>query len=247
MTKKIFTTTGIILLVGLALLAAGCSKGGLQPAQTYQSLAPPSQFISQSSPTGTQAATAVNSNSSTAMIQSGLPLTVSQPSDGATLLTDSVLVAGKTAPGAVVGVNEQTGTADANGNFSISVSLDSGLNAIDVIATDNNGNQGEIVLLENVEAAAGGAGASSAEAGARMSLKVNVPADGATLNSLEVTVSGSTAPDALVNVDDITGTADGTGNFSLPVTLETGLNALDVTAADVNGNEAEVILMVNVN
>ena len=181
------------------------------------------------------------------MIESGLPLTVSQPSDGATLMTDSVIVAGKTAPGAVVDVNDQTGTADGNGNFSIGVSLDSGLNAIDVIASDNTGNQGEIILLENVEAAAGGAGSSSAAAGADLPLKVSAPADGATLNSPDINVTGSTAPGASISVDDAIGVADGMGNFSLPVTLEIGLNALDVTAADVNGNEAEVILMVNVN
>jgi ABC-type glycerol-3-phosphate transport system substrate-binding protein len=149
MMNKIFITTGITLLVVLALFAAGCSKGGLQPSQTYQSPAQAVQTLPQSSP---------SANSSTTMIQSGLPLTVFQPSDGATLMTDTVIVVGKTAPGVVVDVNDQTGTADAKGNFSISVSLDSGLNAIDVIATDNNGNQGEIVLLENVEALAVGAG-----------------------------------------------------------------------------------------
>jgi hypothetical protein len=50
-----------------------------------------------------------------------------------------------------------------------------------------------------------------------------------------------------ISVDDVTGAADGTGNFSLPVTLEIGLNVLDVTATDNYGKEAELILMVNVN
>jgi Glucodextranase, domain B len=78
------------------------------------------------------------------MIQSGLLLIVSRPADGGTLTSDSVIVTGITAPEAVVSVNDQTGIADANGNFSIGVSLDSGLNAIDVIASDNTGNRGRI-------------------------------------------------------------------------------------------------------
>jgi hypothetical protein len=61
----------------------------------------------------------------------------------------TVTVTGQTVPGATVSINDQAGIADASGNFSIPISLDAGPNAIDVVATDDNGNQGEVLLMVN--------------------------------------------------------------------------------------------------
>ena len=48
-------------------------------------------------------------------------------------------------------VNDQVGTADDQGNFSIPINMEDGPDAIDVIATDGSGNQGEVLLMENVD------------------------------------------------------------------------------------------------
>jgi hypothetical protein len=52
-------------------------------------------------------------------------------------------------PGATVTVNDAVSTADDNGNFSVTISLEQGPNAIDIIATDDNGQQGEVLILVN--------------------------------------------------------------------------------------------------
>ena len=64
----------------------------------------------------------------------------------------NITVKGQTVPDAVVIVNDQTDIADANGNFSISVSLEDGPGVIDIIAVNDNGDQGEIMLMVNVGA-----------------------------------------------------------------------------------------------
>jgi hypothetical protein len=76
-------------------------------------------------------------------------LTVTSPIDSTTVSTSTVTVQGQTTPGVTVTVNGISDVADANGNFSIDVSLDNGPNAIDVIAMDDNGNQGEVLLIVN--------------------------------------------------------------------------------------------------
>jgi hypothetical protein len=86
---------------------------------------------------------------SSSVVQSGLPLKVTEPADGATINGGTVVVKGQTAPGATVTVNDQAGVADENGSFSITISLGQGVNAIDVIATNDSGNEGEILLMVN--------------------------------------------------------------------------------------------------
>jgi hypothetical protein len=79
-----------------------------------------------------------------------IPLTVTQPVDASTLTTSTVVVKGQTAPGATVIINDQTTVADVNGNFSLTVSLESGPNLIDVIAQDEDGNENEVTAMVNV-------------------------------------------------------------------------------------------------
>lgn len=69
-----------------------------------------------------------------------LALSVTTPSDGATLTTARVTVRGRTAPGADVFVNELETRADAGGNFSVTLTLDEGENPIVVMANDESGN-----------------------------------------------------------------------------------------------------------
>ena len=69
-----------------------------------------------------------------------ISLTITSPLNGTTLGTTNAVIKGKTTPGADVFVNDQTGIADANGNFSISIGLDEGVNQLVVSANDTEGN-----------------------------------------------------------------------------------------------------------
>jgi hypothetical protein len=83
--------------------------------------------------------------SSPSPAQAALFLTVTQPSDGAQVSTSSILVVGTTNPGAVVSVlvNDKVTIADVdqNGAFSVAVSLEEGPNFIEVIASDQEGDE----------------------------------------------------------------------------------------------------------
>lgn len=68
-----------------------------------------------------------------------ITLDVTSPIDGSTVSSPNITVSGKTLPGADVFVNNTELTADANGNFSIQVTLDEGNNQITVSANDNSG------------------------------------------------------------------------------------------------------------
>lgn len=79
-----------------------------------------------------------------------------------------------------------------------------------------------------------------------ISLVVTSPTDGATLTSTNVTVTGKTAPNADVFINDLAGKADASGNFSISVGLDEGQNQIVVSANDANGNVAEQDLTVTV-
>lgn len=83
---------------------------------------------------------------------SEIPLTVSSPTNGATVKKSILTVSGKTAPRAEVMVNEAEIVADAKGNFSVKVTLDEGENIILVTANDAEGNFAEQELTVTYEA-----------------------------------------------------------------------------------------------
>jgi len=228
MKKLILTSTSIVFILSMTLLL-GCSK----------SPSPPSQLTYTPSPNQTSVVTTSAPSNPADTLQAGLPLTISSPSDGADISGNSVTVTGKTSPGAVVTIGDELATADAQGNFSINVNLDDGPNGIDVIATDNSGATGEVLLLVN-------ASPNTAQpAQNTLPLQVTAPIDGATLNTTSVNVLGQTSPGATVTVNDQTTIADSSGNFAINVPLTSGPNALDVIATDDNGNQNEILLMVN--
>ncbi len=247
MNKKVLT--GLILLGLVTVTLAGCTRPASPSSPT---LATKSPTASISSPPQPSTPSNNNSDSTSSVVQSDLPLQVTYPADGATLNAYTVTVTGKTQPGSTVSVNDAMSIADSNGNFSLNLNLDDGLNAIDVIAEDSNGNQGEVLLLENVDitqppslsSTAANSNPSSVTQDV-LPLKVSSPADGATLSLADVLVKGQTRPGATVDVNDEENVADGAGNFAVPLTLVSGPNIIDSTASDDAGNQAEVILMVD--
>lgn len=107
----------MVLVLVLALLAVGCTS----------KLA--SQGLSVPSP------------------PAGISLTVTEPQDNTITDVNTIEVKGCTNPEAVVSINEVMTTADANGNFTVAVNLEEGPNVIEVVASDEDGNQAEASLI----------------------------------------------------------------------------------------------------
>jgi hypothetical protein len=72
-----------------------------------------------------------------------------------------------------------------------------------------------------------------------ISLTVNTPKNGSTVNSSLITVSGKTAPNAEVFINDVDTVADATGAFSVKIILEEGDNMIVVVANSPDGKFAE--------
>jgi hypothetical protein len=249
MKKKLLIA--IVMVTLFATLLVSCHKAapGLPPNNVPAS--PPA--ISQNPPlSASQTPPAVdNSGDSLAVLNSSLTLKVMEPADAATLTSDTVTVKGQTKAGATVCVNDQACVADSQGNFSVSIALEDGPYAIDIIATDDSGSQGEVLLLENVDLSQAqvlsniGPTSLNNEITGSVPLSIIFPADGADINSDTVTIKGQTVPDATICLDDLVDVADSNGNFSIPVALVPGVNAIDVIAINDNGDQSEIILMVN--
>ena len=79
-----------------------------------------------------------------------ISLVITSPLNGAKLSTTNVSVVGKTTPDAEVFVNDMEGKADANGDFSISIGLDEGVNQLVINANDSDGNVAEEVLTVSI-------------------------------------------------------------------------------------------------
>jgi hypothetical protein len=123
----------IVSVMVLALLLSGCK------ATTFTSSSP---TLSPSS-VSPQGSSVVSSPTT----PTGISLTVSEPQDNTITDVDTIEVKGHTDPQAVVSVNEEITTVDANGNFTATVNLEEGPNTIEVVASDEEGNQASVNLI----------------------------------------------------------------------------------------------------
>jgi hypothetical protein len=238
MKKKIIIAITILGL--LAALLVSCTKSTSTPSTPTGESSTPVNTSTLTTTASTPVTSPLGTTSDT--LKSGLPLSITEPTDSATINGDNVNVQGTTTPGATVSVNDNVVTADSTGAFSTNVNLDAGPNAIDVIATDDNNNQGEVLLMVNaMPTTSTTLGASQGT----LPLTVTSPIDSATLSTSTVTVQGRTTPGATVTVNGNSDVADANGNFSIDVSLDNGPNAIDVIATDDSGNQGEVLLMVN--
>jgi hypothetical protein len=248
----------MVSLTLAAFVVTGCGKGTVNPTPPSTLNAPAASF---STPPTIPASIPANSappvtgapgtpDSTSSVIQDGVLLKVTEPVDAADINSETVTVKGQTVSGATISVHDNVGVADAQGNFSIAISLEQGLNAIDIIATDDKGNTGEALILVNCippgQLTAPVAQSPSGVLTGSIPLKVTQPVDAATLNTDTVTVKGQTAPGAIVIVNESIETADAVGNFNVTVDLVSGPNAIDVIAQNDDGDENEVIIIVNV-
>lgn len=79
---------------------------------------------------------------------------------------------------------------------------------------------------------------------ANFTVTLEAPRDGETTTASPLLVTGSTAPGAVVSVNDAVGIANAQGHFALTVPLEPGPNVLEVIASKPNGEQTFVIVTV---
>jgi uncharacterized protein YfaP (DUF2135 family) len=222
--KRLIAT---VILAGLAAAwLTGCSKVTLSMTATNTA-------VPLSTPSVTQSG----------LIQSGLPLSITQPLDAAVLTSTALNVSGRTTAGASVAVNEASGLADAQGNFSVPVNLEEGPNALDIIANDGQGRTGETLLMVTVDLSQSGT-PMAANPIPGIFVKILQPLDGSTVKTGPIQVSGQTASGALVVIGEVTTDADADGNFSLIIQMAEGLNLVDVQAMNSDGSQAEDFILV---
>jgi hypothetical protein len=84
-------------------------------------------------------------------VESSLSLQIISPSDNSAVTSPYITLRGKTISQAEVFVNDIETVADANGDFSVGLTLDEGENPIMVVANDTNGNVGEAEITVTYE------------------------------------------------------------------------------------------------
>ena len=137
-------------------------------------------------------------------------------------------------------VNDGATPVGADGAFSLALMLGEGANRVTVTATDFAGNKTSDVRTITFDPNA-------------PQLMVTAPPDNSVTNQAEVTVVGTVDELSRVDVsmkDVVVASADAGGMFSLPVTLEYGVNTIVVTAIDLAANssmEKRTITLDNIN
>ena len=129
------------LVIGAVIIAAAVFVVVRSNNKQASSNTPEKQTVETVSPT--EAASNREPSASSQTLANGITLTVTTPSNNATVTSATVTVRGKTVPGAEVFVNDKDTKADANGNFSVLLTLDEGDNYILVVSNDDLGNYSE--------------------------------------------------------------------------------------------------------
>jgi hypothetical protein len=75
-------------------------------------------------------------------------------------------------------------------------------------------------------------------------LTIETPQDSATVQASPLRVTGVTAPNAIVSVNDVVGVANAEGRFDLQVPLQAGPNVLEIIASQANGQQVFKIVTV---
>ncbi len=134
----------LIVLVIVALMAGGAflyGKGKLNLNSGVPTSSSSSYALSPSAPDDTE----------TVSTSDKISLVITSPALGSVLKSSNVTINGKTSPNAEVFVNDASTKADANGNFTLNVSLDEGENTLIINANDEFGNVAEQTLTVNVQ------------------------------------------------------------------------------------------------
>lgn len=137
MNKIVPISIGIVVIATLAYISFQSAK------KVSTSVAQQKAEVSVDPTVPPSGVTGIPSKAETSTLVTGITLTVSSPANNSTVTDPSITVKGKTVANAEVFVNDIEIKADANGNFSVKLTLDEGDNYILVVANDINGNYSE--------------------------------------------------------------------------------------------------------
>jgi len=142
-------------LVLIALLIVGCSQTSTSSAPARATSFVPSSANSSSSrivsstpsPSDTRTVTASPASelSQTPRANPAL-LEIIAPEDESIVTESMLVIVGKTIPGAVVSINGNLLNVDITGKFQFALALDEGPNIIEIVASDMNGNEQNLIL-----------------------------------------------------------------------------------------------------
>ena len=157
-------------------------------------------------------------------------LVVTSPTTGLTNVP-SVTVAGSTEPDANVTVDGTPVALDANGAFSLQVTLPDGPHTFTIVARDVEGNSATALRTITVDTTA-------------PIVTIDSPSTGLVTNLSAVRVSGSSEPGARVVVNGFVVSAGPGGGFALGLALAPGTSVITATASDPAGNVATASVTV---
>ena len=123
----------LILFIMITIVSIGCQGAEVTPSPVPPSSQPSSQPLSQPSTQPSES-------------PAGLFLKVTEPQNETVINANPVRVSGSTLPDVEVSVNGELIDIDEQGSFSVMVELEEGPNIIEVIATDNKGNEDSYIL-----------------------------------------------------------------------------------------------------
>ena len=132
---------GVIAIIAAGFLVRQYSMSRVTPLSSSGNNAMPTE-TQESAGTVETGATPIEEKNAV-VTSASISLAISSPANNITVTSSSLVVRGKTAPKAEVFVNDAETRADANGNFSVTLTLDEGENYILVVANDINGNFSE--------------------------------------------------------------------------------------------------------
>ena len=157
-------------------------------------------------------------------------LEILEPAYGITVLDRSLTVAGETNPSVTVTVGNRRAIVSNVGEFSVTASLNEGVNVLEVVATDSLGDQlREFISVTFVMPTP-----------APFVLLVDDPLDTLVAATEFVAVGGRTLPQATVSVNGVGLDVDEDGDFSTAVRLSRGVNTIEVIARNTDGEELRI-------
>ena len=147
-------------------------------------------------------------------------LQVDAPLFGATVTTPSISVQGATLPNSTVTANRIFAAVDDTGAFQVQVTLNQGLNIVEVLSTSATGRQlREFLQITFVRPTP-----------TPFTLTVSQPRDGTVVSNSLITVSGKTHPQANLIVNSVGVTVQPDGSFNTTLRLNRGVNTVTILA-----------------
>ncbi len=161
-------------------------------------------------------------------------LEISYPPNNLLTNNKDLTITGKTEAGSTLTVNDVSVSVDAEGKFTLAMTLSEGENTITIISSDNLGNKitasRKVTLDSKIP-----------------ELVVDEPADGLITNQAKLLVKGKTETGATLKINDAAAEIGSDGTFSQDVALKEGDSTLTVIVSDTAGNSMTVTRKVTLD